>query len=114
MLRWSAEVYDYRIDLRGVADPSIHAGVPGARVLVGLVDAFLLGDGTDQEQARHETIDELGSESFVDAAAVFGNFEMMNRVAEGTGIPISPQAVEREEDMMRSLGLYDILKAHHR
>lgn len=114
MLRWSAESYGYSLDLRGVADPSVHAGVPGARVLVELVDSFLLGTAADQEQARHEAIDELGPEGFVDAGAVLGNFEMMNRVAEGTGIPISPQAVEREAEMMRTLGLYDIVKSHHR
>ncbi len=114
MLRWSAEAYGYRLDLRAVADPSIHAGVPGARALVGLVDANLLGDESAREKARHEAIDELGAEGFVDAAAVIGNFEMMNRVAEGTGIPIAPQALEREAEMMQTLGLYDLLKSHHR
>jgi len=114
MLQWSTETHGYRLDLAAVADPSIHAGIPGARALVGLVDANLGDDESLQDQARHETIDELGSEGFVDAAAVIGNFEMMNRVAEGTGIPIAPQALEREAEMMRTLGLYDILKSHQR
>jgi hypothetical protein len=35
-------------------------------------------------------------------------------VAEGTGIPVPPQALEREAEMMKTLGLYDILKTQHR
>ena len=48
-------------------------------------------------------------EGFVDAAAVFANFEMMNRVAEGTGIPVPRQAIEQEAEMMGVLGLYEML-----
>ena len=111
MLRWSAETHGYHLDLAALADPSIHAGVPGARALVGLVDANLGGDVSLQDQARHEAIDELGSEGFVDAAAVIGNFEMMNRVAEGTGIPIPPQAIDRMRNTVEELGLKSLIKS---
>ena len=114
MLRWSAELYEYSLDVGGIADPAVPTGIPGARSLIGLVDAFLMGDGSNQEQARHDIVAELGPEGLVDAAAVCGNFEMMNRVAESTGITIPHQAVEREAAMMKALGLYDILKSHHR
>lgn len=97
-----------------MADPSLDVGVPGGLSLIGLVDAYLLGDDGDREPARKRLTDELGDEGLVDAAAVFGNFEMMNRVAEGTGISVPPQAVEREAEMMRNLGLYDILKSQNR
>jgi hypothetical protein len=81
--------------------------------LVGLVDRMVEGDISACRQARATVLEELGPESLVDAAAVFGNFEMMNRVAEGTGIPVPPQALEREAEMMQTLGLYDILKSQH-
>ncbi len=77
--------------------------------MIGLVDSFVSGDGLDQSRATVR--DELGDPSFVDAAGCFGNFEMMNRIAEGTGIPVPKQAVEREAEMMKTLGLYDILKS---
>lgn len=108
-LSWSGEKLEHQINLKGLTDPSIDLGVPGGRELVGLVDAFVT-DG-DQEGAREAVIDMLGFEAFVDSAAVFGNFEMMNRIAEGSGIPIPPQLVEREDQMMKTLGLYDILKS---
>lgn len=97
-----------------MADPSVDVGVPGGSSLIGLVDAYLLGDDRDREPARKRLIGELGAEGLVDAAAVFGNFEMMNRVAEGTGISVPPQAVERESEMMHKLGLYDILDNRNR
>lgn len=109
-LRWSGEVNGYDIDIAGLVDHSVDIGVPGGRELIRLVDAFVSGTESDQESARLGVLDTLGPESFFDSATVFGNFEMMNRVAEATGIAIPPQAVERESDMMKALGLYDILK----
>jgi len=59
----------------------------------------------------HSTIiGQLGAEALVDAAAVFGNFQMMNRVAEGTGIPIPQQAIDRESELVSRLGLLEIMK----
>lgn len=89
-------------------------GVPGGSELIDLVDAFFDGSLEDQQRARADVRETLGDEGFVDAATVFGNFEMMNRVAEGVGLPIAPQAIEREQKMMRALGLYDLIKAHLR
>jgi hypothetical protein len=110
-LRWSGEIHEYDIRIEGITDPSIDVGVPGGLALVGLVDCMIEGDISARPQARATVLEELGPESLVDAAAVFGNFEMMNRVAEGTGIPVPPQALEREAEMMRTLGLYDIMKS---
>ena len=81
--------------------------------MVGLVDEMAKGDTNARRQARDAILDELGSESLVDAAAVFGNFEMMNRVAEGTGVTVPPQVLEREAEMMKTLGLEDTLKSQH-
>jgi hypothetical protein len=38
---------------------------------------------------------------------------MMNRVAEGTGITVAPQVLEREAEMMKTLGLRDTMKSQH-
>lgn len=112
-LRWSGELHGYDIRIEGIADPAVDVGVPGGLALVGLVDSMVDGDVFASRQARATVSEQLGAESLVDAAAVFGNFEMMNRVAEGTGIPLPPQAVERQAEMMQALGLYDILKSQH-
>jgi hypothetical protein len=113
-LRWSGEVLQYDINIAGVADRSVDLGVPGGSALLALVDAFAGDDAAALEEARTAVREALGDEAFVDAAAVFGNFEMMNRVAEGVGLPIAPQAIEREAEMMKILGLYDLMKSHLR
>ena len=92
-------------------DPSTRVGVPGGAELIRLTDVFYENLGAEKPSARQDVIDALGPESFFDAATVLGNFEMMNRVAEATGIPIPPQAVDRETELMKILGLYDILKS---
>jgi hypothetical protein len=89
----------------------VDIGVPGGSALVELVDSVNDGDDPRRQEAQDAVLQELGPESLVDTAAVFGNFQMMNRVAEGTGIPIPPQALEREADMMKALSLYEILKS---
>jgi len=79
--------------------------------LIALVDAFFAGDESQQQPARKAVIDELGPESFFDTATVYGNFEMMNRIAEGTGIGIAPQDIERHAAMVEALRLTEVMKS---
>lgn len=116
MLRWSAPHNGYDdLDLRAIGDPTIPSGIPGGGDLLALVDACLATDDPDGDFATaHARIrTELGDAALVDAAAVFGNFQMMNRIAEGTGIPIARQVVEREVDTIRAIGLDRMLKSQH-
>ena len=101
----------YSIDITAIAGADVDIGVPGGRALLNLVDAFFDRDDSARDLARRDVIDALGPESFFDAATVFGNFEMMNRIAEGTGIGISPQRLEREADLVRALGLERLMKS---
>lgn len=105
MLRESTIAFGYDFDPASVADPSVATGIPGGRLLGQFVDALFGLPGTSLEVARTGILDELGPAALVDACSVFGNFQMMNRVAEGTGIPRSPQAIEREKDLVEVLGL---------
>ena len=111
MLRESALAYGYDIDLGAIADPSIPLGVPGGNTLLRFVDAITGTSTVSPSEARRAVIDELGPEVLVDAAAVFGNFAMMNRIAEGTGIPLAKQAEIRERDLIAILDL-NRLKKH--
>jgi len=111
MLRESALAYGYNIDLGAIADPSIPLGVPGGNTLLQFVDAITGTSTVGPFDARRTVIDDLGPEALVDAAAVFGNFAMMNRIAEGTGIPLAKQAEIREHDLIATLGL-NHLKRH--
>ena len=105
MLRVSALAFGYDLDVAAIQDPNLPLGIPGGSFLVALVDAAMSGSRDDLAEIHTAIIDTLGPESLVDAASVFGNFEMMNRVAEGTGISIPAQAVERMMPTIEELGL---------
>ncbi len=111
MLSSSAIAYGYDLDVAAISDPSVPIGIPGGQELLFFVDAVMTGTPNDLEGAQSAIINVLGPESLVDAAAVLGNFEMMNRVAEGSGIPVSVQAIERLSDTIEKLGLNSFLKS---
>jgi len=110
MLRESATAFGYDLDLAAVARTSIPTGIPGGGTLLRFIDVVLGRSDDRLDDIQRTIIDELGSESLVDAAAVFGNFEMMNRVAEGSGIPIPQQVIERETEMVNTLVLLDLIE----
>lgn len=108
MLRWSAIALGYDFNMAAVADRSVDAGIPGAGVILDLVDAVFVGANLDR--AREAVVAELEPESLIDAVGVYANFSMMNRLAEGTGIPIPGAAMERDAEMIETLGLDRFLK----
>lgn len=105
MLRESSIAYGYDLDYTAIADPSVPLGVPGGNSLMQLVDATIAGTTRTLSDAHEQIVDELGPEALLDAAAVFGNFEMMNRIAEGTGIPLTRRLANREHTLISDLGL---------
>jgi hypothetical protein len=110
-LRASARAFDYVLDIRGITDPTVEIGIPGGAALIAFVDAVMGVSQEDPDAARDRVIDELDGESLFDAATVYGNFSMMNRVAEATGIPISRQVIDRERATIDVLGLERLIKA---
>jgi hypothetical protein len=111
MLSSSATAYDYDLDIAAIRDSSIPTGIPGGSELLHFVDALIARAPGALAPAQAAIVSRLDPESLVDAAAVFGNFEMMNRVAEGSGISIPPQAVERMRDTIDELGMISLLKS---
>ena len=105
MRRDSALAYGYDIHLAAIADPTISLGVPGGNTLLRFVDAVMGGLPHDLTAAQCEVIDEHGPEGLVDAASVYGNFAMMNRIAEGTGIPLARQMEAGEQGLIEMLGI---------
>ena len=104
MLGASSSEFGYEVEVDALVDPRVPSGVPGGNLLLRLVDAVLV-ESEPLEQVHDEIIRELGPESLVDAASVFGNFEMMNRVAEVSGIPISRQSIDRHTDLIDRLDI---------
>ncbi|MDJ0792488.1 MAG: hypothetical protein QNJ71_11385 [Acidimicrobiia bacterium] len=109
MLRASSSAFGYDVNVDALVDPSIPTGVPGGTLLLRLVDAVLT-ESEALDGIHGEIIGELGPEALVDAASVFGNFEMMNRVAEVSGIPIPQQGIDRNRDLIERLDMERFIK----
>ncbi len=104
MLRWSSQETQTPLDLAGIADPSVDPLIPGSRHLVDFVGAVVdgLGDVTAAREAVAGSVGEVGT---IRAALVMGNFEMMNRVADGVGIPVGRSRMASEADLITTLGI---------
>ena len=104
MLRASAEVTSTPLDARSITDPSVDPLIPQGKLLLRFVDS-VLGDGTGIEQLRDEVTEALGPTGLVDAAGVIGNFEMMNRIADATGMPVGKGTLKRTAEWRTDVGL---------
>ena len=65
-------------------------------------------DGTDLEPIRQEVAAAVGEAGLVDAAAVCANFNMMVRIADGTGTPLDEGTVEISDEFREELALNDL------
>ena len=86
MLRWSVSSTQGDVELTGIADPMVDPLVPAGRELLALTDAIVLRDQAERDAALDALIPLVGPTGAVRAAAVVGNFEMMNRNLDGMGI----------------------------
>lgn len=102
MLSWSAQETNTLVDPRAVTDTSIDPLLPGGRLLLAFVDAAL---ARSPEEVAGELAARLGSRAVVTTATVIGNFQMMNRVADATGMPVSKDARQRNAELIDQLGL---------
>jgi hypothetical protein len=82
MLSWSGKAHGVTVDL-----PTLTVGVDHAEVLLEFARVATSPAGDDDElvRVRAALVEALGESVMVDAAAVVANFEMMTRLAEGTG-----------------------------
>ncbi|MEM7284837.1 MAG: hypothetical protein AAF480_00665 [Actinomycetota bacterium] len=74
------------VDLTGIADPMVDPLLPAGRALLALTDAIVLRDEAERDAALDELVPMVGTAGAVRAAAVVGNFEMMNRNLDAMGI----------------------------
>jgi len=90
--------------MRSVVDGK-GAGIDGGDTLLAFVDAAKGQDADELARARNAVAEKFGPEALVDAACVIGNFERMNRIADGTGIPIEAPLAALTSDIREELNL---------
>lgn len=114
MLSWSGQEHGADIDLvaarRGA--PAQHLGVDAAEELLAFADAATAQGGDDVQKAlaaaRAALVDRLGAAAAVDAAAVVANFEMMTRLADGTGARMTDEQLDERRSVSDALGVSDL------
>ena len=86
---------------------SIPADEPAARraILEEFVAAVVGDDPAPAEAARATVVDRLGPDWLVDASAVVANFEMMTRLADGTGARLTRERMEATASIREQHGL---------
>lgn len=90
-----------------VSDPAAadESGVAHAGLLVAYADAIVQGPESEIAGARAAIVKAIGSEAAADAAAVIGNFERMNRIADATGIELDAPLRALSGGMREDLGI---------
>ena len=81
------------------------AGVPHGRLLIEFAEAVLGGNEAALSRARAELMTAVGPRGLVDAAAVIGLFNAIDRVADATGIPLEAEKAEVSADFRAALGV---------
>jgi hypothetical protein len=74
-------------------------------MLEEFVAAVVGDDALRADVARAALVDRLGPEWLIDASAVMANFEMMTRLADGTGARLRPAQVEATASLREQLGV---------
>lgn len=88
MLRESAHTARVALNLTAIGAPGANPGREDAAALLAFTDA-LVGDWAGRlAAARRHLVAVLGAPAVAPAAATAGNFEMMNRVVDATGVPV--------------------------
>src|SRR5205814_2757437 len=100
--RHKGEAYDLTAVLGAAAEGG---GVPHGALLVGFAEAVLRDDDARLSRARSALRGSLGDAALVDAAAVVGFFNAIDRVADATGIPLDPERVGPSADLRAELGI---------
>ena len=89
----------------------LRASIPGAEsdtrraMLEEFVTAVVGDDAQRADDARSTLVDQLGPEWLVDASAVVANFEMMTRLADGTGARLRPAQLQASAALRENLGV---------
>lgn len=106
MLSWSSRETNEDLDLVAVAEGNGAAvGLAHAAELLRFAVACAGVDDGALAAARAALVDATDEAFMVDAAAVAANFEMMTRLADGTGSAMPPERLERSAAEIAVMGI---------
>jgi hypothetical protein len=103
MLSWSSAETGQPLDLGAVADARPGVGLDHGDVLLRYADACGGTDDAELAAARLALVARTDEAFMVDAAAVAANFEMMTRLADGTGAAMPAERLERSAEAIETM-----------
>lgn len=109
MLSWSGHTDGDDIDLAALGRGEVGADLPLARELHAFAAAAVGHDEAELVRRRAELTAAAGGDDaavavMVDAAAVVANFEMMTRLADGTGARFPDHVADERAELVAALG----------
>ena len=104
MLSWSSTETGQQVDITAVADGMGDVGLEHGRALLRFASACGGFDDDELDAARAALVEETDMAFMVDAAAVAANFEMMTRLADGTGARLTEQRLEQAAREIETMG----------
>jgi hypothetical protein len=108
MLSWSSAENGTDADLEAVASGQDGVGLDNGGALVRFASAAAGDDDVELAASREALVAETDEAFMVDAAAVAANFEMMTRLADGTGAAMPAAAVESQAKISQAYGVADL------
>lgn len=117
LLGLSSSVHDTDVDLAPIAEGSTEGSTDGEASDGGVANGATLIRFAEEVHGRRESsladtraevAAAVGDAGLVDAAAVCANFNMMVRIADGTGTPLDDGSVEMSAALRGQLGLDDL------
>jgi hypothetical protein len=108
MLSWSSTHTGRQVDLAAVAEGAGDVGLEHGRALLRFAGACGGTDDSELAAARTALIDETDVAFMVDAAAVAANFEMMTRLADGTGARLTEQRLREAAAQIETMHIADL------
>jgi hypothetical protein len=108
MLRWSSTATDQAVELESVAAGTGEVGLAHGEVLLQFASACAGTDDDVLAAARAALADATDEAFMVDAAAVAANFEMMTRLADGTGAAMPAARLDAAADEIVAMGVADL------
>jgi hypothetical protein len=77
-----------KVDLAAVNDGAVDSGVAFGAELLAYTDAVMSRDAEAIAKTRDELGAKIGTDGIVDTAAIISMFNVVDRIADSTGIPI--------------------------
>jgi hypothetical protein len=108
MLSWSSHETGEEIDLTALADGRDGVGLEHGDELLRFAGACAGTDDAELAAARASLVAATDEAFMVDAAAVAANFEMMTRLADGTGAAMPAERLERSAAAIAVMRIYDL------